>query len=380
MSVAHRVLAVMVGSLVLVSCTKAPELRGRIAGLEQRAEQAERNGALRCAPRELALARSHIKFASLELDQGFVSKAQEHLVRAEANAHAAELLSPPQYCAARGFVSSAPAPVPLPGDRDGDGILDPDDACPDRPENYNGYQDEDGCPDDPDTDGDGIPDSVDQCVLLPEDIDGYLDDDGCPDLDNDFDGIPDESDKCPNDPEDPDGYEDEDGCPEVDNDKDGVADLLDQCPNEIGSTTQEPLGCPTKPALVVVTECEVRITQQIHFAFNKDTIKPESYPVLDAVVDVLERNPDIKIEVQGHTDNRGAAAYNKKLSDRRAASVVKYMVARGISPERLTSHGYGLERPLMPNDTDENRGLNRRVQFVRTEGTKEGCPTTSGNP
>jgi outer membrane protein OmpA-like peptidoglycan-associated protein len=269
--------------------------------------------------------------------------------------------------------------VGRPGDRDGDGLADKQDSCPDEPENYNGFRDEDGCPEDPDTDGDGIADSIDQCVLEPEDKDNYLDEDGCPEIDNDLDGIADTSDKCPDEPEDPDGYEDDDGCPDPDNDKDTVADLLDQCPNEIGSTDKEPLGCPTKPALVVVTDCEVKITQQIHFEFNKDKIRPESHPVLDAVIEVLQKNPDIKIEVQGHTDNRGTAKYNKDLSERRAASVVKYLVSHGVSTERLTSHGYGFDRPIVPNDTAPNRALNRRVQFVRTEGVKEGCPKTGGD-
>jgi outer membrane protein OmpA-like peptidoglycan-associated protein len=133
-----------------------------------------------------------------------------------------------------------------------------------------------------------------------------------------------------------------------------------------------------KPALVVVTDCEVKITQQIHFEFNKDVIRPESFPVLDAVVDVLNKNQDIKIEVQGHTDNKGTATYNKGLSNRRAASVMKYLTSHGISPGRLTSQGYGFDRPIVSNDTPQNRALNRRVQFVRTEGVKEGCPKTGG--
>jgi outer membrane protein OmpA-like peptidoglycan-associated protein len=85
-------------------------------------------------------------------------------------------------------------------------------------------------------------------------------------------------------------------------------------------------------------------------------------------VQVLVDNPKIKIEIQGHTDDRGSADYNKKLSDRRAAAVLKYLVSHGIDPSRLTSHGYGKEKPIVPNDTDQNRALNRRVQFVRTEG------------
>jgi OmpA-OmpF porin, OOP family len=375
-----RALVLLLGLVfvvVLGSCAKAPKLRGQIAGLEKLTEQAERNGAVRCAPRELALAQSNLKFARIELEQGFVSKAQSHLFVAEPNAHAAVFLSPPQYCAERGFVESKPRPAP--GDRDGDGYLDSEDACPDEPENFNMFKDEDGCPDDPDTDGDGIPDSIDMCVLEPEDKDGYLDEDGCPEIDNDLDGIPDVKDKCPLDPEDPDGYEDEDGCPDLDNDKDTVPDLKDQCPNEIGSTTKEPLGCPQTPALVVVTDCEVKITQQIHFEYNKATIRKESFPVLDAVVEVLEKNPDIKIEVQGHTDNRGGAAYNKKLSNARAGSVMKYLVSHGVSAGRLTSLGYGFDRPLVPNTSPQNMALNRRVQFVRTEGVKEGCPPTGSS-
>ncbi len=362
-------LALLLGTgVVLAACSRGPALRGQIAGLRQLTQQAERNGAVRCAPRELALAQAHLRFAELELDQGSSVQAQDHLVLAELNAHAAHDLSPAEHC------TEGVKAAPLPGDRDGDGILDPEDACVDEPENYNGFEDLDGCPDDPDTDQDGIVDSLDACVVEPEDIDQYLDEDGCPDPDNDADGIVDASDKCPLEPEDPDGYEDDDGCPDPDNDGDGVPDLVDQCPNTPGQKDQEPLGCPTKPALVVVTDCEVKITQQIHFEYNKDKIRAESHPVLDAVVEVLTKNTSIKLEVQGHTDDKGSAKYNKDLSNRRAASVVKYLVSRGVAPERLTSAGYGLERPLVPNDSESNRALNRRVQFVRTEGAKEGCP------
>jgi outer membrane protein OmpA-like peptidoglycan-associated protein len=340
----RRVALLVASALALFGCAQAPKMRGQIAGLEQIVEQAERNGAMRCAPRELATARSQLRFATLELDQGFVSKAQSHLWHAAPNAQAALDMSPPQYCAERAFVE-APR-----------------------------------LPDDPDTDGDGIVDSIDSCVVEPEDKDGYLDEDGCPEIDNDLDTLVDASDKCPNEPEDPDGYQDEDGCPDLDNDNDTVVDVKDMCPNELGATDKEPLGCPAKPALVLVTDCEVKITQQIHFEYNKDKIRPESFPILDAVVEVLSKNPDIKLEVQGHTDNRGSAAYNKDLSNRRAGSVRKYLVARGVATDRLTSTGYGFDRPLVDNSTDQNRALNRRVQFIRTEGLKEGCPKTGANP
>jgi len=365
----------LLGFVALLSCASGGQLRGQIEGLKQITVQAERNGAVRCAPRELAIAKSQLEFAELELAQGFISKSEAHLWKAEANAHAAQFLSPPQYCAERIFIESK---LPQKGDKDGDGYSDPDDKCPEQPENFNGFEDQDGCPDDPDTDGDGIADSVDACQLDPEDRDQYLDDDGCPELDNDSDTLADAQDKCPSEPEDFDGYQDADGCPDPDNDKDTVLDVEDQCPNEIGLATAEPKGCPTKPALAIITDCEVKITEQLHFAYNKAVIRPGSYAVLDAVTDILRRNPDVKLEIQGHTDNQGGDAYNKRLSNQRAASVVKYLTSRGILAERLTSKGYGFDRPLLPNDSPANMAINRRVQFVRTEGVKDGCPKTGG--
>jgi outer membrane protein OmpA-like peptidoglycan-associated protein len=358
-------LLVMAMSASMVACGADNVLRGKIAGYEKITKQAKDNGAIRCAPRELAMAESHLKFAEIELEQGFVSRAQFHLEYAATNAQSAYALSPPQYCAERGMVVT-----PKPGDRDGDGYLDNEDTCPDEPENYNGFKDEDGCPDDPDWDGDGIPESKDQCPLDPEDKDGYLDDDGCPDVDNDADGVLDAKDKCPMEPEDPDGFEDEDGCPDLDNDKDTVADLEDMCPNEPGDPKGTPkvdLGCP-RNQLVIVTDKEVKITQQIHFEFDKDKIRPESFPILDAVAEVLVKFPTMKLEVQGHTDNKGSPGYNKSLSDRRAKAVRKYLVEKKkVDGTRLTAIGFGMEKPIVDNDTALNRALNRRVQFIRTE-------------
>jgi len=371
--------ALVLVSLGQASCAQVSAMRGDIEGLRNVAKQAEDNGAIRCAPRELATAKSHLTFAETELDQGFVFKAKAHLDVARANANAAYDLSPPQKCAERGFIEDEPPPAakppPAPGDCDSDGYLDPQDQkCPCDAETFNGYQDEDGCPDDPDTDGDGLPNSKDSCVLLPEDKDGYLEDDGCPEIDNDLDGILDDADKdpqsgksCATDPEDPDGYEDADGCPEPDNDKDTVSDIEDQCPMEPGVVGGDKPGCPKKPSNVIVTEKEIKIMQQVHFEFNKDKIRPESFPILDEVAAVLRDNPKIRIEIQGHTDNKGSAKLNKDLSERRAASVLKYLVSKGLDPSRLTSKGYGMEKPVVPNTTDQNRALNRRVQFVRTE-------------
>jgi OmpA-OmpF porin, OOP family len=351
------VVAIVSVAMVTVSCAQGPVMRGRIDGIEGVVKKAEQNGAMRCAPRELALAKSHLRFAATDLDQGEMSEAEKHLALAEPNARAALAMSPAEKC--------TEAPVAREGDRDGDGIPDEYDHCPDQRETYNGFEDVDGCPDDPDTDNDGIPDSRDHCMLQGEDKDGYLDDDGCPEPDNDLDGIPDAKDKCPNEPEDPDGFQDEDGCPDDDNDGDGVKDVDDQCPNTPGAPGGARPGCP---GLVVVTAKEIRITQQIQFDFNKATIKPVSFPILDAVKDVLVANPKISLEVQGHTDNVGNADYNKKLSQQRADSVRTYLIQKGIDGSKLVAKGYGMGQPLVPNNSEANKALNRRVQFIRTEG------------
>jgi len=351
--------------LALAGCQAAPQLRGRIAGVRNITELAAQNGAMKCAPRELALARAHLQFSEMALAEGSLSRAEAQLDTAEANAKAALGQSPPEHCSGQ--------PQALPGDRDGDGLLDPSDRCPDEAEVYNGKEDGDGCPDDQDTDGDGLADAQDPCPVLAEDVDQYLDSDGCPELDNDLDGLEDGKDECPNEPEDPEGYEDANGCPDLDNDGDEVPDLTDECPNTPGQKEQAPLGCPIKPALVVVTDCEVKITQQIHFETGKDKIRPESYPILDAVVDVLEKSSAIKLQIQGHTDDVGTNKNNLDLSSRRAASVRKYLISKGISLERLESKGFGEEVPLVENNSAESRALNRRVQFMRTEGHKDGC-------
>ncbi|MFP4418459.1 MAG: DUF5723 family protein, partial [Chitinispirillaceae bacterium] len=130
-------------------------------------------------------------------------------------------------------------------DPDRDGIRDNVDLCAYGPEDFDGYEDEDGCID-PDNDGDGIADTLDQCPNIAEDMDGFEDEDGCPDFDNDKDGVADTLDSCPEEAEDVDGFEDEDGCPDWDNDQDGLADSVDQCPGEPEDVdgVEDDDGCP----------------------------------------------------------------------------------------------------------------------------------------
>lgn len=349
--------------LVLPACTGGRRLEGQLSAVKDIIDQAERNGAYRCAPRELAMAKSNVRFAEMELFQGRLSRADDHYAVAEPNARAAYRLSPPERCAPRGVVIDRPPPRP--GDRDGDGILDNEDQCPDDPEDFDSIEDADGCPEDQDTDGDGLVDSRDGCILEPEDRDSYQDDDGCPEPDNDLDRIVDLEDRCVNDPEDPDGFEDTDGCPEPDNDTDTVADVTDQCPNEMGPPDND--GCPRVYVGVTVDTSQIRISQQIHFEFDKAIIRPESFPILDTVSQVLRDFATITIEIGGHTDSRGNDDYNMRLSDARAGAVREYLVNKGIAANRMTSRGYGETRPIESNASRRGRAANRRVEFVRTD-------------
>jgi len=259
-------------------------------------------------------------------------------------------------------------------DNDRDGILDKDDKCPNEPETKNGFEDEDGCPDklDLDRDGDGIPDSVDKCPDDPEDKDGFEDQDGCPDPDNDKDGIPDVDDLCPNDPEDKDGFEDQDGCPDPDNDKDRILDKDDKCPNEPETYNgfEDEDGCPDK-GRVLIRRGKLEILEKIYFETAKAIIKPISFPILNAVAATLKGNNQIKlIEVQGHADERGDDDYNMRLTEDRSQAVKQYLIEHGVEADRLQAHGYGETKPVCAQHSEACWSKNRRVEFVilRQEG------------
>ncbi|HEY4176508.1 MAG TPA: OmpA family protein [Kofleriaceae bacterium] len=262
-----------------------------------------------------------------------------------------------------GFEDEDGCPDP---DNDRDGILDEDDKCPLIPEDKDGFQDEDGCPEGEknDRDGDSILDQVDKCPDDPEDFDKFEDEDGCPDLDNDKDGILDVDDLCPNDPEDKDGFEDEDGCPDLDNDKDGIPDKDDKCPNkpETFNKVEDEDGCPD---MTIKVEDNKFVLQPIQFKLDSDVILPSSYYIVDEVVKALKDNPDLELmEVQGHTDEQGSDAHNLDLSDRRAASVKRYLVEHGIDENRLESQGYGETQPKDHHHNQRAYFINRRVDFL----------------
>jgi outer membrane protein OmpA-like peptidoglycan-associated protein len=259
---------------------------------------------------------------------------------------------------------------PPPTDTDKDGVLDADDACPSLAGIKSDDPKKNGCP--PDTDGDGIPDPVDACP----DVAGVKQADptqnGCP-PDSDRDGIIDEEDACPDVP----GIKTDDpqtnGCPDTDRDKDGIKNDVDACPDEAGPANPDPHknGCPK----AFVKNGQIRIMEQVKFKTASAQILPgkDSEEVLAAVAKVMADHPEIAhVTVEGHTDNRGDAKGNKRLSEQRAASVVKWLVSHGVGQEKLSSIGYGQERPLDSNSTEEGRKNNRRVEFhIEAAANKE---------
>ncbi|MCB9742874.1 MAG: OmpA family protein [Alphaproteobacteria bacterium] len=346
-----------------------------------------------------------------------------------------------------------------------------------------------------DSDLDGIPDNQDACIKSPEDYDDWEDSDGCPDWDNDDDGLTDAEDACPIDPEDFDQYEDKDGCPEgnaavtvelvtpdgepvlmprvklvprvgdpvemvktpstkdlasgtwlLEASAEGMLPLqksfdvpeeggmvirevmqpeakqgtltvkitepdgkplpgtwkLDDLSYEYGATggtgTREviagrhvvtaraPNFAPSKvdvdvpangeievvivlnPSKVKVSRERIDVNGKIYFEFDSAEIKKESYPLLDEVAQILIDHPELtKLLIEGHTDSKGSDAYNLKLSDDRAMSVMNYLVVAGVNPSRLESKGFGETEPIADNGTEAGREKNRRVVFRITE-------------
>jgi len=258
-------------------------------------------------------------------------------------------------------------------DNDQDGVLDVNDKCPMEAEDRDGFEDADGCPD-LDNDKDGIPDEKDKCINLPEDMNGMEDEDGCPDgmRDTDQDGIPDVRDKCPKSPEDIDLFQDEDGCPENDNDNDGILDISDRCPNkpETVNGFEDADGCPDvkpQPKKKVIEKQARIVLHGVTFATGSADLTDDSFPKLREVAETLKDNPEVVIEIRGYTDNRGSRRLNERLSNDRARSVVEYLVAQGVKPSQLRYKGLGPENPIATNRTAAGRAQNRRIEMYRVK-------------
>lgn len=239
-----------------------------------------------------------------------------------------------------------PPPPPPPADTDKDGITDDKDKCP----AVAGVEKYEGCPV-PDTDKDGINDEADKCPTTA----GLARYQGCPIPDTDKDGINDEEDKCVSVP----GVARYQGCPVPDGDGDGINDEEDKCPTIPGVAEQQ--GCPeVKPEIIKKVEYAAK---NVYFATGSAKLLSKSYKPLNDVAKILKENPDLKLDVSGHTDNTGKAEKNQVLSENRASSVKAYLVSKGIDESRLTSAGFGQDQPVADNKTAAGRAKNRRVEL-----------------
>jgi outer membrane protein OmpA-like peptidoglycan-associated protein len=264
---------------------------------------------------------------------------------------------------------------PPPADRDHDGVPDVEDACPDTPGVRTDDPRTNGCPPPPppplppvaDRDHDGIPDGEDACPDVPGIRTNDPKTNGCP-ADRDHDGIPDVEDACPDVVGVRTGDPKTNGCPpDLDRDKDGIPNDQDACPDTPGPRNADPKknGCP----VASVVGKQIVILEQVRFATGSATILPSSDTILEAVSRVLTGHPEIKhLRIEGHTDNVGAAGMNKALSGKRAASVVAWLVKHGVERARLSSIGFGMDRPIDSNDTPDGRQNNRRVEFHIDDG------------
>ncbi|MGH7726632.1 MAG: OmpA family protein [Candidatus Eiseniibacteriota bacterium] len=244
-----------------------------------------------------------------------------------------------------------------PIDSDGDGVCDGVDVCPNTPSGVT--VDPKGCPND--SDGDGVADGPDTCPNTPAGC--QVDANGCP-VDSDRDGVCDGLDQCANTQA---GCRvDERGCP-VDTDGDGVCDGLDNCPNTPAGARVDKDGCPIEISTQEMEMLEKgQITsRKILFDTGKSTLKPESEAELRTLCGVLQQWPTLQIEIGGHTDSQGSAAFNQKLSEERAQAVREWAQANcpGLTPGNYTFKGYGETKPVGKNSTAAGRAQNRRVEF-----------------
>lgn len=241
-----------------------------------------------------------------------------------------------------------------PKDSDGDGVYDGIDQCTNTP--TGARADARGCT--TDTDSDGVPDGPDQCPNTP--AGATVDATGCP-TDTDRDGVFDGIDKCPGTAS---GVEvDSSGCQRAsDADGDGVDDTRDRCPGTAAGTRVDSAGCP----ILFTPERTPVVLRGVTFETGRSALRSDSYTVLDIVAASLIANPDIRIEIAGHTDNTGSEATNLRLSQARADAVRAYLASKGVAPERMTAKGYGPSEPVAPNTTREGRAQNRRVELRQT--------------
>jgi outer membrane protein OmpA-like peptidoglycan-associated protein len=228
----------------------------------------------------------------------------------------------------------------------------------------------------PDRDSDRVPDATDACPELAgvPSSDPVMD--GCPDLPRDADGdaVPDSFDACPGEAGIPTGDRRTHGCPpSVDTDGDSIVDRVDACPAVAGVRSSEPAhhGCP--PPRAEVASEKIAISEQVQFETGTAVLRPDSDPVLSDVARILKAHPEIeRVQIQGHTDDKGTDEYNRELSQRRAESVLRWLVEHGVAAGRLEAKGMGRSHPIADNATEEGRAKNRRVEFLISKSAPAG--------
>src|SRR6187399_1811258 len=208
---------------------------------------------------------------------------------------------------------------------------------------------------DADSDGDGVIDKNDKC---PNEV-GFERYSGCPIPDTDKDGINDEEDKCPTQA----GPASNNGCPIADRDKDGINDDEDKCPDVPGVAKN--FGCPETPEVPAeVSKALAAAGQSIYFSSNSAKLAAAATASLNKIVKVMKDNPELKIKIEGNTDNVEKNADN--LSEGRANAVKTYLVSKGISADRIEVEGAGSTMPIGDNNTTAGRTKNRRVEIKAT--------------
>jgi len=261
-----------------------------------------------------------------------------------------------------------PPPPPPRTDRDGDGIFDDEDACPDVPGIRTSDPKTNGCPR-TDRDGDGIFDDEDACPDVPGIPTADPKTNGCPRPDRDHDGVFDDEDACPDVP----GVRTADpktnGCPRTDRDNDTVFDDEDACPDVPGVRTADPKtnGCPAAGDQVRLVGDKIVLDDIIHFETDSPRIRHPSWAICKKVANFILANPDVlEIDIEGHADATGTTAHNLVLSRNRAEAVKRLVVQYGVDPKRITTHAYGESRPKVPGHAEEQLKQNRRVEFTVT--------------
>ena len=324
--------------LLLSGCAVSlPAVRGHHDTLRERIHRAKALGAMECAPSELAAAQVQYRFASLELSQGDLNRADQHI---QAGLDQADLaISAGVACPAEGVTVKDLLADPWP-DADGDAVLGEDEKCPWVIEDRDGYLDHDGCPE-PDNDGDGREDRVDQCPNEAEDLDGYADEDGCPEHDNDGDGIADVDDACRDKAETVNGFADEDGCPDF------------------------------RPEHVDLFEDRIEFRKPLVFVDKGHLVLGISHPPLRELARILMDNGEVTVLIRGHTHNRGEPDELMALSEGRASSIRDFLVLQGVETSRIAVEGVGPGEPIATNRTASGRKQNDRIEVRITGGVIE---------